>query len=501
MSFQHPLQRIEYLRTSSRNFLVGAAGPKLFVFGADNGAQLDVWPSNSQSQQPPIESTIDQPSTHEGTASPPGKRRKLSQTVEEGDGNRGTQISSTSCAWTVIPLLIASPTGGYIVALTGEDKCIRVFQVDANGCLSQLSERCMPKRPWSITFDQEYSTIICGDKFGDVYSLPLLPSDDVKPPTKKNPPAAKPYKPSASKLTVHTKKNLISLEQQLRSTSMKPEKTGPLFEYSLLLGHVSMLTDIAHVVLPNSRSYILTADRDEHIRVSRGPPQAHIIHGYCLGHTSFVSKLCVPRWAPELLISGGGDDHVIIWDWIEGQIIHRLPLQLNSRKSDIAVSGIWALALEGNLDIPQDTKGAILISTEGSQEILPFIITSDNQVTRLPTIQAAGYVLDVAMLDDQGNIVISVDNINAPGSINIQRSDLPTSPLKLLQRFAIAGHGGEIKWEEKPDGTLDSINNRGTFEVTVPGDETEAKVQMKKLTDALYNIGNLRKRAGGDDDD
>lgn len=54
------------------------------------------------------------------------------------------------------------------------------------------------------------------------------------------------------------------------------------FEHKLLLGHVSMLTDIALVVL-NGRNYIITADRDEHIRISRGIPQSHIIEGFCLG--------------------------------------------------------------------------------------------------------------------------------------------------------------------------------------------------------------------------
>lgn len=65
-----------------------------------------------------------------------------------------------------------------------------------------------------------------------------------------------------------------------------------------------------------TREYIITADRDEHIRVSRGIPQAHVIEGYCLGHEEFVSRLCVaPGGREDILISGGGDDYLLVWDW------------------------------------------------------------------------------------------------------------------------------------------------------------------------------------------
>jgi WD40 repeat protein len=71
------------------------------------------------------------------------------------------------------------------------------------------------------------------------------------------------------------------------------------------------------------RKYIITADRDEHIRISRGIPQAHIIEGFCLGHTDFITRLCVPENRPHLLVSGGGDDEIVLWDWRNGQIVSK----------------------------------------------------------------------------------------------------------------------------------------------------------------------------------
>ena len=230
----------------------------------------------------------------------------------------------------------------------------------------------MPKRPSAIVLVDGDNTILYGDKFGDVYSLPLIPEKAVVAPVEAPTPSVpKPFKPSASTLTVHTKKNLRSLEQQLQTVTSKTEKVSPSFEHRLLLGHVSMLTALALVSFPDEpqsngqRRYILTADRDEHIRVSRGPPQAFIIHGYCLGHTSFVSKLCVPQWAPKILISGGGDNFILVWDWMQNRIIQRMPLDIgqdNTEDINIAVAGIWAIPSSSP---NHKSSGSILVAVEG----------------------------------------------------------------------------------------------------------------------------------------
>ena len=190
----------------------------------------------------------------------------------------------------------------------------------------------MPKRPCAVAITEDDSTIISADKFGDVYSLPLLPSETTvdcsvpgdaveltseifKPMSRK-----KPFVPAANDLTVHSQRNRKALENQKRQTNQPPEKSEPTFEHKLLLGHVSMLTDISLVAL-ESRNYIITADRDEHVRISHGIPQTHIIEGYCLGHSEFVSRLCVPKERSNILISGGGDDDLLVWDFKSGKLL------------------------------------------------------------------------------------------------------------------------------------------------------------------------------------
>ena len=239
----------------------------------------------------------------------------------------------------------------------------------------------MSKRPCAITLTPDDSIILCGDKFGDVYSLPLLgmpykdspelPKAEIEDANGHSKKEFVSFVPAASSRTVHTKKNQEALRNQQRQVNRKKEMKAPSFEHQLLLGHVSLLTDLAYVSLENSdspsgrpREYILTSDRDEHIRVSRGLRQAHIIEGYCQGHKEFVSKICIPQRNPQLLISGGGDGQLFVWNWLQGSVRQRFdlrepinrmrekyqpgPAERDHQEQGITVAGIWSL-LDGHI--------------------------------------------------------------------------------------------------------------------------------------------------------
>lgn len=216
----------------------------------------------------------------------------------------------------------------------------------------------MPKRPSSIAVGPD-SHIISADKFGDVYSLPLLmvprsPSLAVRTAS----PAAKDAKsngPAANTFTVHSKRNLEALSNQrkqmeqerARKEANKQTSEGADFDLTLLLGHVSMLTGLV-VAESEGRRYILTSDRDEHIRVSRYMPHAHVIEGFCLGHNQFVSDIVLPEGRTDVLVSGGGEEDLFVWDWKTSKLLSKTSLislvrEIAPDTSKIAVSGLTSL--------------------------------------------------------------------------------------------------------------------------------------------------------------
>jgi tRNA (guanine-N(7)-)-methyltransferase subunit TRM82 len=193
----------------------------------------------------------------------------------------------------------------------------------------------MPKRPCALSISPDDADIISGDKFGDVYSLPLLPTQeqDDAARSKADAPTSSTFTPTATEQTVHSMANRKALEAQKKQAtegSASKKKDALAFAHEILLGHVSMLTDVLVAQIENDegeekpKTYILTADRDEHIRVSRGPPQAFVIEGFCLGHQEFINKLCLAE--PTLLVSGGGDHELYVWHWLDFELVKKVDL-------------------------------------------------------------------------------------------------------------------------------------------------------------------------------
>jgi hypothetical protein len=109
-----------------------------------------------------------------------------------------------------------------------------------------------------------------------------------------------------------------------------------------LLGHTGSI--VSDVAMSSDGHYLLTADRDEKIRVSLFPFADHIA-AFCLGHTRFVSTIRLLHFGAsgyghgELLLSGGGDGTVRVWHWRSGTLLHTLYLL---PQPDNAVYAGWA---------------------------------------------------------------------------------------------------------------------------------------------------------------
>jgi tRNA (guanine-N(7)-)-methyltransferase subunit TRM82 len=365
----------------------------------------------------------------------------------------------------------------------------------------------MPKKLSALTLTPDENNILCSDKFGDVYTFPVIPSGEYV----KIQPLAKPYEPAATNLTVHTKRNLESLEQQMRQAALsktnQEERVVLNFEHQLVIGHVSLLTDVISVARPadstvGKRTFILTADRDEHIRVSRGIPQAHVIEQFCFGHSSFVSKLCIPSWDPKVLISGGGDNYLLVWNWLENQILQKV--QLPGSQGETTVRGIWDVSLEPTADNAEPTK-VIFVALEGyvgilvcdmsqysnvksrSSQLLCYTIANDNTIAQQDTLQLSGNAIDLTSIDSKGSILVSVDTLRQSESTSAWKSS--SGPLLETFRF------NSGKWAPVEDSMVLKINSEGTESLPASLEEK----QKKELNETIYSVRNLRKRGEGDE--
>ena len=143
-NFQHPFQSLQFIERLSnglQDLLIASAGPRVYSYAAGNGQRLGVWPQNVESFS---NETTGPESTSDGQA-PPEKKRKVSpsgnETNEESKSTDGSDKSHVSVTWSTVPLLVPSSDGKYVVALTGEDKTIRVLKLAEDGTLEQLNAR------------------------------------------------------------------------------------------------------------------------------------------------------------------------------------------------------------------------------------------------------------------------------------------------------------------------------------------------------------------------
>ncbi|KAL8381766.1 hypothetical protein RB595_005839 [Gaeumannomyces hyphopodioides] len=421
----------------------------------------------------------------------------------QGRKKKGAKVAASSRPtdrpW--VTLLEATSDGRHLVAVTGSDKTLWTFEHDGNGALKELSKRAMPKRPSSVVITTDDKTVISGDKFGDVYSVPLIQkeTDHSGSPMASAqgtpvPATRSPFRPQADETTVHSARNLkalasqkLHLEQQRQKQKEADEAAAaaaaasPAFEHSLLLGHVSMLTSVALASREaDGKPYILTADRDEHIRVSRGIPQAHVIEAFCLGHQEFVSELCVPSGHPRLLVSGGGDPDLFVWDWLQGALLSKADLLGHVRgvcpeAPTVAVSQTRSFTAKGS---EGDDRCVVVVACERVPALFLFELTSEGALRHLQSVSLGGNPLDFRVVrpDAQPAIIATLHLSASTGNLATT-----AEPLCVVQRGGDSG-----QW------TTSGLCLRPSSTPAISGNEDE-NLSRDELEAALYNIESLRK--------
>jgi tRNA (guanine-N(7)-)-methyltransferase subunit TRM82 len=137
---QQPFYCLQYVDRQDLSLIIASAGAKIYSFSANDGRRLYSWPPSGDTSN--TVSLVD--STERGDE-PPEKKRKLLPDITARNEQEGTQEKSSSTisapTWSTIPILTISHSGRYVIAVTAEDKHVRVLEIGSDGALTQLSAR------------------------------------------------------------------------------------------------------------------------------------------------------------------------------------------------------------------------------------------------------------------------------------------------------------------------------------------------------------------------
>lgn len=261
------------------------------------------------------------------------------------------------------------------IALVTLTKIVQVWQlkeIDSNKLeLSLIWSRIAIKKGNCLSFSKDGSRLLLADKFGDVFGFCI--DDDIK--MNKNWIVVE-----ENKIDKDDKEEPVkepkNVQKALAATSRLTSKAS---YYPIILGHISMLFN---VLISPCGKYVLTSERDEKIRVSLYP-NSYEIGGFLLGHQQYVATLCfIEDKKKNLLLSGGGDEYIILWDWKKYELISKFNIKdmikekyesNNDNNNDFAIREI--------LFINQEDAGTykIALTIEGYSDV---IIGSINSITK-----------------------------------------------------------------------------------------------------------------------
>lgn len=148
-----------------------------------------------------------------------------------------------------------------------------------------------------------------------------------------------------------------------------PDGNGSFSEMALLMGHFCSI--ITCLKVSRNNMWLASCDREGKVRVTVIPSDpmqgAHEIVSFCLGHEKFVSACAfvVPESGKELILSGGGDGLIKLWNPVDGHEMDSVDL------------GKPVLTLTSS--VTQDLVFAVL---DGSNEVSVLSVDDKNKIVR-----------------------------------------------------------------------------------------------------------------------
>jgi hypothetical protein len=207
-----------------------------------------------------------------------------------------------------------------------------------------------------------------------------------------------------------------------------------------LLGHISSLTDMA---LSPSGQRLLTADRDEKIRISHYP-HAFEIDAYCLGHTELATCMCVyvdSANKEERILSAGADGSLRLWRVADGELLdtHMLAEGSGGGGSGAAVGCGGAGKQEGEVSKAKEEDGGkgkawdhlAAGTAEGTAAVSGRLRGKSEATPLVSLVQCVGTLGNVfAVAEEQSNVLVFVST-SGNGIAEVGRVELGGAPVGL----------------------------------------------------------------------
>lgn len=256
------------------------------------------------------------------------------------------------------------------------------------------------------------------------------------------------------------------------------DKFGDVYHFpsgKLLLGHVSQTTAL---MVSDDYKFIITADRDEKIRVTRYP-DTYNIEAFLLGHQNFVYAIAFVE-EQKYIVSAGGDTYMILWDWRNAKEVNRIDFHkhIDIDIKDIAVRSI--IVNKAEIAMILDRYALIepyVISNYSSAHRVPFVMyfkLDGETLTFERKVKLPGNPLAQCWIDDTH--VCSLDTSE-------EGCDLPIWPEEQCQLFDLKIESGELTKEESEFSLYPASELRKDTEVEFNEDGQAAVAKEKTLAE------------------
>ncbi|ETM03721.1 hypothetical protein L917_00094 [Phytophthora nicotianae] len=182
-----------------------------------------------------------------------------------------------------------------------------------------------------------------------------------------------------------------------------------------LLGHTTSM--VTHVAVNHDSSLLLTADRDEKLRVSRFP-NAAVIESYCLGHAASLTKVACSAVTPDLVVSTSMDNTLKLWQMTTGKLLASETLlpgvevslePLDEEASSASDSGRQAAKSLINVSLAICPKANVVAVLVNYQHVRFFEVVADGEAHTLKELEISNEDVQTLLANEPCELLFTED--------------------------------------------------------------------------------------------